>query len=188
MYINCDQKEWTDALIEIGQNVRAVLSEVLTEQERLGASSRDASLLIAQFVLSNAIHETLKLGETSAADLSLIKKTILRTCCSQLDKRTNVYTQISQQLAAFQFIDQIPLHLLRKTLGIASGLEHKQNDQFLNALLQKLNSLKISTKNLLTKTPSSPIASQMGLNFDTKGSSPIRSRKSRTQQTRLLNA
>jgi hypothetical protein len=157
------------------------LSEIFEEQNCLGPSNRDASLLIAQLVLSNVIHEALKPGETSASDLSLIKKSILLASCSQLDKRTPVYTQISKQLGAFKFMDEIPLHFYRKALGIASGSAHKENDQFLNAFLQKLNSLKISTNSLLTKSLSSPSAIQEEMNYDEEVSPSIRSRKSKSR-------
>ncbi len=187
MYINNHTNAWTDVFQDTAQCCISILNSVLDGDGTVGTSVRDAALLIAQFTISNALFEALPESEISTADQIFVKKILVSTCGGLLDNRTNAYSQISRELGTVKFIDQIPLRLIRKILGIASGLSHKDNDQFLSELLKSLNSIRTPVEKLLSATPPLPHQGGLGLNYPQAAQSRIRTRKSRTPGKHSLN-
>ena len=186
MFISNEKKAWTDAFENTAQRCTAILNSLLEEQESRGPSVRDAGLLIAQFTLSNTIYEDLPESETSSSDRKFVKKTLINTCSGLLDNRTNTYKQISADLGDIKFIDQIPLRLIRKILGIATGLPHKENDQFLSPLFKSLNSIHIPIKKIVMTTPPLPAQGEFGLGDLPAKSSTIPTRKARAKSKQSL--
>jgi hypothetical protein len=165
MYVSYNEKDWNETFLALAKGCNFQLKSIMETHNVQGPSLRDSALLVAQFALSNSLFEALEKGETSPIHPKLIKDKLYLTCKSQLDPRTTAYGLISQELAKFELIGQIPLRLLRSILQIGSGIPHQDNDKFITDLLKSVNSIKIQINKIITETPPADGELQMSLNI-----------------------